>query len=42
MVYGGSNVMMVSDGSRCVAIRIGFETLKGNLIRSIIYPKAHN
>ncbi|KAL4442902.1 hypothetical protein ABPG74_010791 [Tetrahymena malaccensis] len=41
IIYGGSQIMMVSN-SKLVVIRIGFETLKGNLIRSILYPKQHN
>ncbi|KAL4491368.1 hypothetical protein ABPG72_008024 [Tetrahymena utriculariae] len=41
IIYGGSQIMVVSN-SKLVVIRIGFETLKGNLIRSILYPKQHN
>ncbi|KAL4487111.1 hypothetical protein ABPG72_001563 [Tetrahymena utriculariae] len=42
VIYCGSRIQQVTSNLECIVIRIGFETLKGNLIRSIMYPKSHS
>ncbi|KAL4480550.1 hypothetical protein ABPG72_022305 [Tetrahymena utriculariae] len=41
IIYAGSKLLS-QNHLRTQAIRISFETLKGNLIRSIMYPKKHS
>ncbi|KAL4483976.1 hypothetical protein ABPG72_013982 [Tetrahymena utriculariae] len=41
VIYSGSVILQTSN-LRCQAFRLGFETLRGNLIRSIMYPKKHS
>jgi cation-transporting ATPase 13A3/4/5 len=44
MLYEGTTVLQVSKpetGVPCLVIRTGFSTLRGQLIRSILFPKPH-
>lgn len=38
VIFSGSMVMSQSN-LKCLAFRLGFETMRGNMIRSIMYPK---
>ncbi|EPZ31935.1 Cation-transporting P-type ATPase, subfamily V domain-containing protein [Rozella allomycis CSF55] len=41
VMFGGTRVLKASSNAKAVVLSTGFETVKGTLIRSMIYPKPH-